>query len=116
MIPLNYIQEWSILAPWQLLKQIEQDLIITKALILIYSHPILRELVAMRGGTALNKLFSNDPFRYSEDIDLVLVIKQPVGPIIDMIRSVLDPLFGTPSRRYSNGISTITYKIMSHEA
>ena len=115
MIPLDYIKEWSSFAPWQQLKQIEQDLIITKALMLIYSHPTLRELVAMRGGTALNKLFSNDPFRYSEDIDLVLTSKQSVGKIIDMIRSRLDPLLGTPSRRYSRGISTITYKTTSNE-
>ena len=43
MIPKNYIIGWSAIVPWQSIEQIEQDLIITTALLKIYHHPILRE-------------------------------------------------------------------------
>jgi hypothetical protein len=45
-------------------------LIISRALVELYSHPLLRDNLAFRGGTALFKLHL-PPARYSEDIDLV---------------------------------------------
>jgi len=57
MIPRSFIQEWSKFVPWQEPRQVEQDLIITKALLQIYKSDILRENLAFRGGTALNKLY-----------------------------------------------------------
>jgi hypothetical protein len=51
MIPRNFIQEWSSVVPWQEPRQIEQDLIITNAILKIYNHPDLRTMLAFRGGT-----------------------------------------------------------------
>lgn len=59
MISRGHIIEWGGFVPWQELRQIEQDLIITRALIELYSNPLLKEKLAFRGGTALNKLISD---------------------------------------------------------
>lgn len=90
MIPGNYIQEWSHTAPWQDSYQIEQDLVISKALVEIFADPFLHENLAFRGGTALHKLFLKQPARYSEDIDLVQVKGGPIGEILDRLRTVLN--------------------------
>ena len=79
MIPNHFIVEWLEFVPWQELRQVEQDLIITKALLKLYSQPLLQQSVAFRGGMALNKLFFNPATRYSEDIDLVQIRAKPIG-------------------------------------
>ena len=71
MIPSSYLQEWSTHAPWPDSRQIEQDLIICRALCDLFSAPALAGKIAFRGGTAINKLLFEQPLRYSEDIDLV---------------------------------------------
>ena len=82
MIPLDYITAWRVNAPWPQLSQIEQDLIICRALVELYSHPVVAKNLAFRGGTALFKLHLL-PARYSEDIDLVQMQAGPIGPIIE---------------------------------
>ena len=51
-------------------RQVEQDLIICRALCDLFNAPALAE-IAFRGGTAIHKLLFKQPLRYSEDIDLV---------------------------------------------
>jgi predicted nucleotidyltransferase component of viral defense system len=41
--------------------QVEQDLVISRALVEIFSHPVLEESLAFRGGTALYKLHLTPP-------------------------------------------------------
>ena len=53
MIPERYVTEWSEQAPWVVNKFIEQDLIVCRALVSIYSDAFLAEHLAFRGGTAL---------------------------------------------------------------
>ncbi len=65
MIPRRYINEWRENVNWNEDIQVEQDLIITRALIAIYNDDFLKEKLAFRGGTALHKLFLNPPVRYS---------------------------------------------------
>ena len=89
MIPLAYIQQWSVHAPWPELRQVEQDLIITRALCDLFSCEQLQDRIAFRGGTAINKLIFGTPLRYSEDIDLVQTKAQPIGPLIEGVRSCL---------------------------
>ncbi len=89
MIPAAYIQEWSIQAPWPDSRQVEQDLIITRALCDLFSSPALAGKIAFRGGTAINKLLFRQPLRYSEDIDLVQTQPEPIGTTIDAIRDAL---------------------------
>jgi len=89
MIPRSYIIEWASSVPWPQLWQIEQDLIITKALLDIYNHPILKDLLGFRGGTALNKLIFKPATRYSEDIDLVQIKPEPIGLTLNLIQEAL---------------------------
>ncbi len=91
MIPRDFVTEWRAQAPWVQDFQVEQDLVICRALVAIFGHPLLGQSLAFRGGTALYKLHLK-PARYSEDIDLVQVKAEPAGPIMTALREVLDPM------------------------
>ncbi|HWK60815.1 MAG TPA: nucleotidyl transferase AbiEii/AbiGii toxin family protein [Eoetvoesiella sp.] len=77
------------MAPWPDLQQVEQDLVICRALCDLFNAPALRGKIAFRGGTAINKLLFRQPLRYSEDIDLVQTHAEPIGATIDAIRNAL---------------------------
>ena len=94
MIPSQNIVAWANVVPWVEPRQVEQDLIISRSLVEMFSDANLREALRFRGGTALNKLLLPTPLRYSEDIDLVRTSKGPIGPIIDRLRARLEPWLG----------------------
>ena len=94
MIPRMNIIAWSSVAPWSDPRQVEQDLLISRAIVDLFSDDTLRRELRFRGGTALNKLHFPVPLRYSEDIDLVRTTAGGIGPILDRIRSVLEPWLG----------------------
>lgn len=96
MIPRDYITAWRTEAPWVEDAQVEQDLVISRALVEIYSHPLLRNALAFRGGTALYKLHLKPAARYSEDIDLVQVTAEPAGQVMNTLRGTLDSWLGEP--------------------
>jgi predicted nucleotidyltransferase component of viral defense system len=116
MIPQANITAWRAVAPWIDDAQVEQDLILSRALIEIFEVPTLAESLALRGGTSLNKLFIQPPCRYSEDIDLVQATAAPIGPVINAIRGTLDPWLGKPARKTSKGNTTLTYRFDSEIA
>ena len=89
MIPSAYIQAWSLKAPWPDSRQVEQDLIISRALCDLFNAPALNGRIAFRGGTAIHKLLFKQPLRYSEDIDLVQAQAEPIGTTVDAIRDAL---------------------------
>lgn len=89
MIPRAHLQEWSARAPWPDLRQVEQDLIICRALCDLFNAPKLKGKIAFRGGTAIHKLLFKKPLRYSEDIDLVQAKAEPIGTTVDAIRDAL---------------------------
>ena len=70
MIDEPNILHWRTLFPWPKMQQVEQDLLISRAVVAIYSDPFLAPRLAWRGGTALYKLHLRPQARYSEDIDL----------------------------------------------
>ena len=116
MIPRDYITEWRAQAPWVQDFQVEQDLVISRALIAIFTHPVLGEALAFRGGSALYKLHIHPPARYSEDIDLVQVRAEPAGPMMDAIREVLDPWLGEPKWKQTKGRVTFVYRFQAEDA
>src|SRR4051812_21033564 len=109
MIPTRFITQWRPNAPWAFERQVEQDLIISRALVELFSNRYIAESVAFRGGTALYKLFVKKPARYSEDIDLVQLKSEPIGHVLDAIRLHLDPWLGKPNSKRKQGRVTLTY-------
>lgn len=110
MIPRANITAWRAQAPWPLDSQVEQDLILSRALAEIYSHPKLIDGLAFRGGTALHKLFFQSPGRYSEDLDFVQMKPGPIGSLLDELRSVLDSWLGEPTRKRSTDSVKLLYR------
>ena len=103
MIPRDYVTRWRAHAPWAIDAQVEQDLVISRALVELFRIPGVAGRLAFRGGTALYKLHVTPPPRYSEDIDLVQVVPEPIGGTLDRMRSVLDPWLGKPLRTTLGG-------------
>jgi len=114
MIPLDYITQWRTHAPWQQISQVEQDMIICRALVDLYSHPVAAANLVFRGGTALFKLHL-PPARYSEDIDLVQKEPGPIGPVMDAIKEKMNPWLGEPKRKQSEGRVTLIWRVESEE-
>jgi predicted nucleotidyltransferase component of viral defense system len=110
VIPFDYITAWRAHAPWVDNSQVEQDLVISRALVEIFSHPVLADALALRGGTALSKLHLRPAARYSEDIDLVQARAEPAGPMMTALRDVLEPWLGTPKWKQSEGRVTFYYR------
>lgn len=115
MIPHDSITAWRAHAPWVFDHQVEQDLVISRALAQIYGVAGLGQRLAFRGGTALHKLYLRPPARYSEDIDLVQVAPEPIGETFDAIRSTLDPWLGTPRRDLKEGRVSLVYRFTSED-
>jgi predicted nucleotidyltransferase component of viral defense system len=112
MIPQAYITEWSAHVPWQTNEQVEQDQVISRALVEIFSDKFLASRLAFRGGTALHKLYLEPQPRYSEDIDLVQITNEPFGPVIDALRERL-AFLGTPTRKQKENNNTLIFKFDS---
>ncbi len=112
MIPRAYITAWRSEAPWKTNEQVEQDLVISRALISIYSDKYLRKHLAFRGGTALHKLYLAPSVRYSEDIDLVQTQSSPIGPIFDRIKKQLSFL-EEPRRKQKKRNNVLLFRFKS---
>jgi len=110
VIPRANIVAWRKVAPWPDDAHVEQDLVLSRALVELFSRPGVAEQVAVRGGTALHKLYFDPPGRYSEDIDLVQRDAGPIGPLVDEVRKVLDPWLGKPRWKASHGRFTLYYR------
>lgn len=104
MVVKSAIQQWREHAPWTDVSYIEQDLIISRALVAIFGDGFLASQLAFRGGTALHKLHIRPQARYSEDIDLVQITAGPIKPIMYRLGEVLDfiPDRVTKQKRYNN--------------
>jgi predicted nucleotidyltransferase component of viral defense system len=112
MIPQAYIIEWANQVPWQTNEQVEQDLVICRALVEIFSDEFLAQRLAFRGGTALHKLYLHPQPRYSEDIDLVQITAEPFGPVVDRLRAKL-AFLGDPARKQKENNFTLHYRFES---
>ena len=102
MIPKPEIAKWQKHAPWKDFPQVEQDLIISRTLVEIFSDEFLSENLAFRGGTAIHKLYLNPAPRYSEDIDLVQIKAGPIKPILKRIEEIIT-FFDEPRRTQVRG-------------
>ncbi len=110
MIPRANITAWRARVPWPSNEQVEQDLVLSRALVVIFNREIVADQAVFRGGTALHKLFFGATARYSEDIDLVQRDAKPIGGLIDAIRDTLDPWLGSPKWKQGKGRFTLIYR------
>lgn len=109
MIPDYCLTEWRQQVPWVEDYQVEQDLIISRALVNLFERPKIKKSLVFRGGTALHKLFVKPAARYSEDIDLVQIVTEPIGKTLDEIRSALNWL-GEPVRKLTERSAKLFYR------
>ncbi len=116
MIPADFITEWRQSVPWVPSAQVEQDLVLSRVLVEIFSDPGLSRSLVLRGGTALFKLHLTPAPRYSEDIDLVQTRAEPIGPTFDRLHARLDRWLGEPRRKLTGGSATLLYRFRSEDA
>ncbi len=115
MIPINYITQWQKYAPWALQSQVEQDLVLSRALVQMYKNPLIQKSLAFRGGTALNKLYCNSSARYSEDIDLVQIYNAPIGDVMTAVRESVDPWLGKAKWKQTSRSVKFIYRFESED-
>lgn len=115
MIPRPYLLEWQNHAQWPSLAQIEQDLVLSRIIVEVYSNPLLKNHLVFRGGTALHKLFLSPAGRYSEDVDFVQIHPGPIGPLLQELRKILSPWLGKPKWKLSEGRATLYYRFTAEE-
>jgi hypothetical protein len=63
MIPQRYIEEWRAVAPWTTDAQVEQDLVIARAIVEMYSDDLLKKSLSFRGGTAQTLSDATNPLQ-----------------------------------------------------
>src|SRR5438034_11608114 len=83
--------------PWPSQRQVEQDLLLCRAMAALFDDKFLRSQIAMRGGTLLHKVHLAPPCRYSEDIDLVVFGDRPEDHVRKAVRRVLSDVLGNPT-------------------
>jgi len=83
-------------APWPSQRQVEQDLLLCRAMAALFNDAFLQAQIAMRGGTLLHKIHLGPAARYSEDIDLVAYGSRPEEHIRRALRRVLSEALGSP--------------------
>ena len=110
MIQKVFLTQWGTVVPWSSPRLVEQDLIICRALVSIFSDPFLKNHLTFRGGTALHKLYLNPQPRYSEDIDLVQVEAEPIKETIDHLREALFWL-GEPVVKQKKHNNTLVFRV-----
>lgn len=113
MIPKAHITAWRKIAPWPDDTLVEQDLVLSRALVTLFSHSLISTNLAFRGGTALNKLFMQPASRFSEDIDLVQISEGPIGVTMDAIRLCLEPWLESAGRKQGAGRVTMNFRYLS---
>jgi nucleotidyltransferase AbiEii toxin of type IV toxin-antitoxin system len=106
---------WSAAAPWADIRQVEQDLIISRALVDLFADPMLARELRFRGGTALHKLHFPSPLRYSEDIDLVRTTAGPIGPILDRSRERLESWLGSAAFERTNTAPKLRFRVPAED-
>jgi predicted nucleotidyltransferase component of viral defense system len=115
MIPEAYITEWSNIVRWRTNEQVEQDLILCRALVEMFSDPFLYRRLAFRGGTAIHKLFLHPQARYSEDIDLVQMRSEPIKETIVHLQERL-AFLGKGSVKQKDFNTTVVFRFNSESA
>lgn len=114
MIPISAIMQHRERAPWRTNQMVEQDLLICRALVAIYSDEFLAKRLVFRGGTALHKLFFSPQLRYSEDLDFVQINPEPIKDTFDHLWEVLSFL-GRAKVKQKRHNNDIIFRVQSED-
>lgn len=112
MIPRGYITAWRQYAPWSDDAQVEQDLVIERALQEIYNDDYLKERLVFRGGTALHKVHLSPAARYSEDLDFVQLKDEQIGETLGRLRNAL-AFLGKAQHKYTERDHKLLFRFES---
>ena len=88
MIEAQAIAHWGRTHPWPTAEQVEQDLLLSRAICALADDPYLGEELVFRGGTAFHKLYLPRPYRYSEDLDYVRRTSGGIKPLTMALTAV----------------------------
>jgi len=92
VIAYREVTAWAVDHPWPTREQVEQDLLLSRAICAIAEDDYLGAELVFRGGTALHKLHLPQALRYSEDLDYVRStasgISGVTGALLDLGRSL----------------------------
>jgi predicted nucleotidyltransferase component of viral defense system len=114
MIPVAFINAWREHAPWSTSDQVEQDLVLSRAIVALYENPAVARALAFRGGTVLHKIQIKQSARYSNDLDFVQVAAAPIGPVLDAIRETLAAFLpGKVKYKAGERMATLTFGFRS---
>ena len=109
MVPRAALNAWAQRAPWPNDVDVEQDLILSRAIIDIANHPLLGGELAFRGGTCLHKLYVEQPWRYSNDLDYVRTTSGPIKEIMTALRETMQAI-GLDEKSYGIKEDTVNMK------
>jgi hypothetical protein len=87
VVPIDVVTAWSTTHPWPTVRQVEQDLLLSRAICSIAADPYLGSEPVFQGGTALHKLHVRQAYRYSEDLDYV---RSSAGGIGELTHALTD--------------------------
>ena len=93
----SHLTAWQEYVLWPKRSQIEQDLRLSRGVTALFEDDVLREHMAMRGGTVLHKGHLPPAARYSEDIDLVLTKPMDTDTLEKHLVRALSPTLGAPA-------------------
>jgi predicted nucleotidyltransferase component of viral defense system len=111
LLPEAFITQWKLTCPWSRDEFVEQDIILSRLLVEIFSDDIISKTLSFRGGTALHKLYLPRPYRYSEDLDFVQLNPGKIGDTLSLIRKIAGRIIpGKPEFNTSEKSSTLIYK------
>lgn len=114
MIPDVAVTAWSVAHPWPTPAQVEQDLLLSRAICAIAGHPYLGNELVFRGGTALHKLHLERGWRYSEDLDYVRSTSGGIRELTGALTSIGTDL-GFTVRTRVNLHPKVYWRTVSHD-
>ena len=114
MIPMAFVNAWRANAPWSSPDQVEQDLVLSRAIVALFNNPAIAEALAFRGGTVLHILHIPHAFRYSNDRDFVQLAVGPIGPLLKAARQALSPFLADDDvYKIGETMTTLTYRFQA---
>ena len=90
MISQEGLDHWNNVVAWDINIEVEQDLVLACFIVEAANDPLLSQAVVLKGGTCLNKIWLDHPWRYSEDLDYQLAHDSDIKEITKALQRIGD--------------------------